>query len=340
MLSSRSLYKILFIVLLTAVLVYLLRGDGVIRGSDSYTYMGLFDRIDDYHSIGSIYYMNDYFFSSLSFIIKYITNNPIAYLAILFFLSTAILFSAYFLFFMRYQSAYFYLGILLLLSTSTYYLFNVNALRQGLASSLVLLSLAILFNNRRHFASLLLIILATLTHKAALIALLISYLTKSERLNIKNSLLVFYFAVLTGFFIDSFILKLAYFFDLNYFVYKLEGLSKGVTGNTSVVTKLIYLVVVLTYFHTLVRVMHKDKLYLFLLNYYTYYASIVVIFFGFESMFNRLLMFTNLIDPILFVLTIKGFKQKDIWFITIILISILYMFFIFSYPSIQQELKI
>ena len=322
------------------VLTFLLRGDGVIRGSDSYGYMMMFERIREYDDLSRIYYMNDYLFSNHAFLIKSIVEDPNIYLAILFFSSTIILFLAYYWFFMQYQSPYFYLSIVLLLSTSTYYLFNINALRQGLSASLVLLSLAVMFNYKRYFSSFLLIILAVLAHKSALIAFLIFLLIENVRLKINKSLYVFFLSILTGFLINDLLLQTAYYFDLNYVVYKLEGLSKPVTGYTSVAMKMIVLIVTLTYFHIIARNSREDKLYLYLLNYYTYYASVVMLFSGFESMFNRMLMFTNIIEPILFTLVVRRFRQKGVWFVVTGCIAILYMVFVFNYPAIVQELRL
>jgi len=338
--SAHNLYKILFILSVTLVLTLLLRGDGLIRGSDSYAYMAMFERIKEYDSVSKIYYMNDYLFSNYSFLIKSITEDPNIYLAILFASSTIIIFLAYYWFFMQYQSPYFYLSIVLLLSTSTYYLYNINALRQGLSASLILLSLAVMFNYKRYFSSFLLIILAVLAHKSALIAFFIFLLIENVRLKINKSLYIFFLSILTGFLINDLLLHIAYYFDLNYVTYKLEGLSKPVTGHTSVVIKMIVLIVTLTYFHIIARNSRGDKLYLYLLNYYTYYASVVMLFSGFESMFNRMLMFTNIIEPILFTLVVRRFRQKGIWFAVTGLIAILYMVFVFNYPSIVQELKL
>ena len=135
-------------------------------------------------------------------------------------------------------------------------------------------------------------------------------------------------------------MQVAYYFDLNYVVYKLEGLSKSVTGNTSVVIKMIVLIITLTYFHIIARNAREDKLYLYLLNYYTYYASDIMLFSGLESMFNRMLMFPNIIEPILFTLVVRRFRQKGIWFFITGVIAILYMIFVFNYPSIVQELRL
>jgi hypothetical protein len=322
------------------VLTLLLRGDGIIRGSDSYGYMMMFERIKEYDSLSKIYYMNDYLFSNHAFLIKSITEDSNIYLAILFFSSTIILFLAYYWFFMQYQSPYFYLSIALLLSTSTYYLYNINALRQGISASLVLLSLAVMFNYKRYFSSFLLMILAVLMHKSALIVFFIFLLIENVSLKINKSLYIFFLSILTGFLINDLLLQVAYYFDLNYVVYKLEGLSKSVTGHTSVAIKMIVLIITLTYFHIIARNAREDKLYLYLLNYYTYCASVVMLFSGFESMFNRLLMFTNIIEPILFTLVVRRFRQKGIWFVVTGLIAILYMIFVFNYPSIVQELKL
>ena len=185
-------------------------------------------------------------------------------------------------------------------------------MRQGLSASLVLLSLAVMFNYKRYFSSFLLIILAVLAHKSALIAFLIFLLIENVRLKINKSLYVFFLSILTGFLINDLLLQTAYYFDLNYVVYKLEGLSKPVTGYTSVAMKMIVLIVTLTYFHIIARNSREDKLYLYLLNYYTYYASVVMLFSVFESMFNRMLMFTNIIEPILFTLVVRRFRQKGI----------------------------
>jgi len=284
--------------------------------------------------------MNDYLFSNFSFLIRSVTEEPHIYLAILFFSSTVILLLAYYWFFKQYQSLYFYLSILLLLSTSTYYLFNINALRQGLSGSLILLSLAVFFNYKRYLISFLFIILAVLTHKSALIAFFILLFIKNYRLHINMSLYIFIFSIVAGFFIKEFMLQAAYYFDLSYISYKLVGLSKPVTGATSVVLKVIVLFVTLTYFHFIAKKTRPEKLYLDLLKFYTYYASVVMLFSGFESMFNRMLMFTNIIEPILFTLVVRRFRQKNIWFVVTGLISFLYMIFIFNYPTIVQELRL
>ena len=337
----RDLHKILFILLLSLILTWLLRGgDGLLKGSDSIVYLNMFDKIKEYDSLSSIYYMNDYFFSNYSFLIKKFTQDSKSYLSIIFLSSTLIILTAYFLFLKNYNSSYFYLSVFLLLSTSTYYLYNLNALRQGLSASTLMLGLAIMYQYKSYLTSFMIIIIGTLLHKSGVIFVFIFVLIEFFKLKLDKSLYFFFICLFTGFVTQDIFLKTSIFFDLNYFIYKFSGLSKSVTGNTSVLVKVFVLTTVLVTFHFLSRYNNRNNLYSYLLTYYTYYAAFIMLFSSFESMFNRFLMFPNIFEPILFTLAITIFKQKKPIFIIVLYFSLGYMVFMFNYPSIVSELRL
>ena len=152
LIKKDNLNKIIFIVFVAIVISLLLRTDVYPRGTDSTYYAYMFDRISDYKSLHTIYYMNDYGFSHFSYIIKNITDSSYIYLFFTFFLSTLILFASYYFFLKEEHSSLLYLAIVFLLFSSSYYLLNLNGIRQGFSISMVMLAFACTFHRKNVLA--------------------------------------------------------------------------------------------------------------------------------------------------------------------------------------------
>jgi hypothetical protein len=214
----------------------------------------------------------------------------------------------------------------------------VNALRQGMALSVIVLSLAVLYQYKNNIITYMLFFLAVLLHKSAVVVLF-AYIAAKFIPKLKNTLILFYIFLFLSPFAGYVLLFIAQVLNIEILVYKFTSLSKGTTGSTSIYIKLGVLLILLNYFHYVAR-FNKDKLYVFLLKYYTLFAAIAVLCIDFPSMFNRLLMFFGIIEPLLFALAIYGYRQKSLLLMLTLFLATLYLIFIFNYPSMVMELRL
>ena len=114
-----------------------LRWPGTFRGVDSQEYVSYFSFIHE-NSITYFSYLKTYWwlgsiiFLSINYLIHFITNDPSTYL----YLMTGLIIWSFLLsynkFFGKNEKKLFVLSLIMLLTTSTFYFFSLNVLRQGL----------------------------------------------------------------------------------------------------------------------------------------------------------------------------------------------------------------
>lgn len=331
--------KILFIVLLAIILSLFLRGDSPIRGTDTAAYIDFFDRIVDYESLRNIYYMDDYGFSHLSYVIKSISIDSRTYLILLFFISTVTIFSSYYIFLKGESSSIFYLAIVLLLFSSSFYLLNINALRQGISLSFLLMAYSFLFNRRNALAVIFLLV-AFLFHKSAIFGFIVFFLIFLRYWQGLSLVSFYYCASITGLLINiEVIFHILNMFGFSNISEKLNTLSKETTGTTTVEFKMLVLFILVHYFAWL-RMYTNNRLFLFITCIYILTAGLVMLFSSFESFTNRSLLFFGIVEPIIFALSIHCFKKKNEILGIVFLGGMAYFLYVLFHPSFRSELLI
>jgi hypothetical protein len=328
----------IFILSLALCLALYLRSSDLIRGTDSTAYMDLFNEITEYSKLNYQYYMNDYGFSHYSFIVKKFTDNAHYYLFITFFISTLILFISYYIFLKDEQSIFLYLSIIFLLFSSSYYLLNLNGIRQGLCLSFVMLSYALYYEKKNVF-SIILLLIAFSFHKSAIFAFIALFII-AIRSGQLNPIFIFYFCTIIGLVINADLL--IQFFDylqLDNVAEKIKNFNRPTKGNTSVSLKLFVLFVLVNYF-SLIRRHTPNKLFLYLTDIYIIYASVAMLLLSMDAFVNRVLLFFGLIEPLIFATSIHCFKHKQRVIPFIIIFGLLYFLFVVQHPSFRSELRL
>jgi hypothetical protein len=327
-----------FILIVTILLSAYLRSFDMIRGTDALAYIDLFDSITSYNKLNYQYYMNDYGFSHYSFLIRKITDSGVLYLFITFFLSTLFLFTSYYIFLKEEQSSFLYISIFFLLFSSSYYLMNLNGVRQGFSSSLIMLSFAYCYE-MKNTKAITLMLVAISFHKSALLALATLFIITQPWIRI-SPVLIFYFLTIIGLLFNSEqIIILFNDAGLDVIAEKFKSFNRVSKGNTSVTFKLFVLFTFVNFF-AYIRSYTTNQLFNFVTRVYIIYAGIVMLFCSFEAFVNRLLLIFGVIEPLIFALSIYCFKDKRKVMPFILLFGIIYFVYVFTHPSFRSELRL
>ena len=140
--KKKSLGFVVYFLIILAMAIFF-RGTEEIKGTDGLAYATMYQNISHQGLLGSFFsylHQKSFAFYLLSFMINFFLNLSSHYY--LFTLNIILLFLIYYCyqkFFMDKEQKIKNLSLLLLLATSTFYFFSVNALRQGLAAPFVLL---------------------------------------------------------------------------------------------------------------------------------------------------------------------------------------------------------
>lgn len=239
-------------------------------------------------------------------------------------LSIGLTFLAYFYFF-KDTRAMMFLALFFMLNSSSFYLIQGNVIRQGLSSSLLLLSLCVLPGIRTNLFK----IMAFFSHKGSVFSFLTGFL--NFKTNIRAVVLII--GVLAGYF--SIFVHLLKLFPLPQFVItKLEFYSTFERASSNSIIKLGLLILFNILFLFLRnRKGNYEKAYALFFS----FSLAALLLFRFDGMFSRLILYTDIFVPILTVGVIQRFsskKNRAIATVICVVLSLAYSVYVFNHESI------
>lgn len=266
----------------------------------------------------------DFFFFGIMPVSHFFGLDKEEYITFQLVVSIATSFLAYYYFFKPSKSIVF-LALFFMLNSSSFYLIQGNVIRQGLASSLLLLSISANNVSTTRIYK----ILAFFSHKGSMFIFLSKYL------NFKNvyRIGVIIFAFLIGYF--ALFVHFLNLFPLPEFIkIKLEFYSSFQRASSNSIIKLCLLVffnMLFLFFRN--RRVNYEKAYSFFFT----FSIMAFLLFRFDGIFSRLILYTDIFLPILavgFFQNLKNNRTKVIAIITMILLSTLYSVYVFNHESI------
>ena len=252
--------------------------------------------------------------------------KPVEYITVLTFVSVGLLFIAYTRFYIKDRSSLF-LALFLVTCTSSFYHTSGNVLRQGLASSILILFLT---SNRSIVKEAGYNFLLFYIHKGSVFGF-IKYLLPRRK---KYRLILFIISVLFGYFSLSIILKLPmpkfYHDKLLWYSTSFQRAS-----NNSLL-KLILLII----FNVIFFIFGKYKELKYRRAYQLFFAFSVsaALMYKIDGIFSRIVIYVDIFIPILLVGLINELSNKKDKFIAItalLILSFLYSIYVFNHSSMQ-----
>lgn len=305
--------------------------------ADSVNYIWMYNQQNELRKVLSAYHGN-YFFSFTQYIGNVFGLSVEAFLifqTILFFLVTLIglrlIFDSNRMLLMAFS--FFVL-------TSTFILLYTNVVRQGLALSLVILSIGLFIRSYR-FLGYLSLILAIFSHFSAIIVALIFFVTRSIPLNKNIGILIFFLPV-SPFFSDQ---LLSIFLAIGGIFQKIESFSEKEYDNSLVYIKVgvIYFSLILFYFMGKYRGLFLDSRYKFI--FYIYLILVAVILFTLPVLLlsSRFLYYASALLPILYVFVL--FHRRSLINLKVrvslsMIITLLFGVFVYGFRSVRMQLGI
>lgn len=263
-----------------------------------------------------------------TYILSILNISPRVYLLVTGFLSFFILYVGIY----RYTSKYYVIIILLMVTMSFYFLYS-NAIRQGLAFSIAMYGILTYSSDKNKIKYIVISIIAMLTHSSSVIFVLYFFI-QIFGIRIKLNYLVIAFLIsffnilplLINYVPDSIIS-----YKLNYYMHgeKIYGWSFW----SLLIMPLFFLYVKGKY------VVENNIEYNYILNLYLY-ISVISLIFGFSvDVFNRISLYRFMIEPFLFTYIIYMVKDRLVFSLIIYFFVLSYYFFILSSDSIISTLS-
>lgn len=335
---NHPIFKLTVATFTVLSLVFWLRGIGPIKGSDADEYLEMYQQISGFASLSSIYYMNDPVFSTVSYLLNVAGFTGLWYLRIV-----AVIFIAAVVFTLcvitRNDSrSSFLLGLILVLGSSSFYLMTVNAVRQGLAFALIISCCALLFafpKSKYNIWWKISALTAILVHKAVAPIALALFLQR--RLQLNSCLLFIYFATVLGLLIEAFLPDVFGMIGLTRIESRIIALDRPSSGSFPVWLKVIFHIV-FSHILWLAALSHRDLEFRRWVKLFLVSFSVMLMFIGYESVINRFMLALGLMEAFLIISSMRLVKEKKLLKTVLMLSSIMYIAFVFSFPSIQSEL--
>jgi hypothetical protein len=325
-LKKSSLLKIIFLSLILCLVwaVFINRDYGANIDlplyMDFYKYNVMF--VDIF--VSKTAWKGDFLFFGLMPVSHFLGLDKEDYISFQLVISIGLMFLAYYLFF-RDTRALLFLALFFMLNSSSFYLTQGNVIRQGFASSLLLLGICAktpLFTN-------LFKLMAFFSHKGAVIAFL-SPFTKFAN---KYRIILLALALFLGYF--AIFVKVLNLLPLPAFVAtKLEFYASFERASSNSLMKLILLLIFNLVF---LKFRAKEEFYEKAYSVFFAFSIAALLLFRFDGMFSRLILYTDVFMPIVTVGCIKQFKlQKNRIRAASVFIglSLLYSIYVFNHDSI------
>lgn len=316
-----------FLLLLILSLVFLSR-DYLSVTIDLPHYMHYYVKIK---SIGDVFdsviaWKGDYFFFSMMPIAHLFNLDPEEYISFQTAISVIVLFIAYNRFYSDSKSLVF-LALFFVINSSSFYFTNGNVLRQGFASSLLLLALTTK-TTRNYFSYK---VITFFTHRGSMFSFL-SPLVPSKK---KWKLLILISALIIGYFGLHF--QLLMNLPMPEFLKRKIGFySVFERASTNSLIKLVLLLFFNFLFIKFFKVDAKLK-YKRAYNLYFIFSVAALLLYKLDGAFSRTILFSDIFLPILMISVITGIegkKNKLIALFTCIFISLIYSIYVFNHSSV------
>lgn len=246
------------------------------------------------------------------------------YITLQLIISISLTFAAYFIFF-REKKAWLFLALFFMVNSSSFYLIHGNVIRQGLASSLLLLGLCTIVWEY----SLLSKIAAFLSHKGSVFSFLTRFVKVGDRARI--GLLIG--ASLIGYF--SLFVYVLNLLPLPAFVETKLGFYSTFERSSS--NSLIKLVLLLGFNLLFLFLRNRQSNFERVYDLFFVFSIAALLLFRFDGMFSRLVLYTDIFIPILSVGMIQHFsikKSRSIGILVTIICSFVYSVYVFNHDSI------
>ena len=332
-------YTIVIVILILISLFYGFR-DIVIYNQEGFTtdtyryaliWFNEIKTIDDIFN-GTSSWKADYIFFIITYLVHYISSNPNVYLFINAFVSFTLLFYAYYK--IINGSKYYYLFpfvIFLILMSSTVISNYANLLRQGLAISFVLMSIAYMLEKNYKYGYLFLL-LALFSHKSVIIFFIIYFFVFHTKIKLKKYL----FALFAS--IPFLFLNVSTIIGSNFFLLS-EKFNAYQESNS---TMLLYRVILLFFIALFLYIFLKNKYYTYTFDkIFKIYISVLInslIFFKIEIISGRLLYYASILLPYFIFYFLFYFKQKTLYFFVVTIFSLLYGFIVLFTSSTYKTI--
>ncbi|WP_350286818.1 EpsG family protein [uncultured Croceitalea sp.] len=266
----------------------------------------------------------DFFFFAIMPVSHFFGFDKETYISFQLVISIFLTFFAYHLFFKQNKSRVF-LAFFFMLNSSSFYLIQGNVIRQGLASSLLLLSLSTDTVHLKRVYK----ILAFFSHKGSVFVFLSRYFSFNKDYRLATIVLAF----LIGYF--SLFVHILFLFPIPEFVQtKLDFYSSFQRASSNSIIKLGLLLL----FNLLFLIAHNRKgYYKTVYSFFFSFSIAALLLFRFDGIFSRLILYTDIFLPILIIEVIERFKtNKNRAIVSVLMIgaSMLYSVYVFNHKSI------
>ncbi len=307
-----------------------------LTGSDTIIYIEYFHYYDDFSSVYDSYFSwkGDYFFFFLGWFIKLFTSSEFIYIFVLDFIGIFLLaFGFYRLSKLSFlNNNLFFIIMFFVFSTSSFIFLYGNVIRQGIAISLIIVSLSY-FLDKRKFLGIIYFLLAIFTHKSSLIFLPV--FLPVLYFNIKWRTIIFIFIV--SFLVGKLqlITKIA---DFNILFVSDKILSYQNAEQMNLNLKLIILMINTIIFSLFIN---KNIIFDKILKIWILLFSVVLFSIEIEKFASRLILYNDILTPLLYGM-ILFISRKEKYF-SILLISeflfiMIYSFYVYNHPSITNTI--
>ncbi|MBC30323.1 MAG: hypothetical protein CMH48_05715 [Muricauda sp.] len=266
----------------------------------------------------------DYFFFLFMPLCHFFGLSAENYITFQLLLSIGLTFIAYFLVFKK-SNKWIFLGLFFTLNSSSFYLIHGNVIRQGLASSLLLLSLGVRLPKTEFWLK----VMGFFTHKGVILSFLPALLKKMR----PYRLIILCVALFIGYF--SMAIYFLNLFALPGFVQqKIAFYSIFQRASSNSLLKLLLLVLFNLLF---LMKMGKHEVFKKTHDLFFIYSVVALLLFRFDGLFSRLVLYSDIFVPILTIGVITGIKngkQRLFALLATIVLSIAYSVFTFNHESI------
>lgn len=314
----------LFIILLTLVVVFVNRDYSsnidLPLYMDFYKYNKVFADI----FVSKTAWKGDFLFFAIMPVSHLFGFDPENYITLQLIISISLTFVAYFIFFNE-KKSWVFLALFFMVNSSSFYLIHGNVIRQGLASSLLLLGVCSPLKKYAIMSK----FAAFLSHKGSLF----SFFTSFVKVQDNTRIWLIIGATLIGYF--SLFIYVLNLLPLPQFIE--TKLSFYSTFERSSSNSLIKLVLLLVFNFLFIFFRSNDAKFKRVYDLFFVFSLAALLLFRFDGMFSRLVLYTDIFIPILTVGCIQRFtinKSRSIAILLTVSLSFIYSVYVFNHDSI------
>ena len=304
--------------------------DYIYLDNDIYRYINFYSQIDTferylYYSLADL----DFVFFGIMFIFKYLGFTSIFFIKFILGVSVLILLRGLFIFFK--DTSDYFLCLLLIMSSSSFYFLYGNVIRQGLATSILFFLISSNAKER------LLNIFMPFIHKASIPYFLRSFII------LKKKILIIYLIIssIVCFYAINILTQLLSLTNLSSLDFYLNVFTRESSDNSQL--KLIILALNIFYFTLFLSKERMNKKQLNLFKSYFVFGCLTICVYQIDGIFSRLNYFCTFLSfplHIVYMSLIRYKFRKLLLYFILLFFSITYSFYVFNHPSIIFNLDI